>query len=127
MTSVRTGPDDDARLDAAFAVFRHDCRRAPADDLAARVMARIAAGDPEAARFHRTARGYAAAAAVLLAFGVGGSIHVRSSSAGPRVAPNVDDLVDDLVEARLAREQSAALSDQPVTGKADQPMTGTGR
>lgn len=123
MTSVRTGPDDDARLDAAFAVFRHDCRRAPADDLAARVMARIAAGDPEAARFHRTARGYAAAAAVLLAFGVGGSIHVRSSAAGPRVAPRVDDLV----EARLAREQSAALSDQPVTGKADQPMTGTGR
>ncbi len=117
MTSVRTGPDDDARLDAAFAVFRHDClreyRRAPADDLAGRVMARIAAGDPEAVRFHRTARGYAVAAALLLAFGVAGSIHVRSSSAGPRIAPRVDDMV----EARLAREQSATLSDQPVTGK----------
>lgn len=124
MTSARTSPDDDTRLDAALAAFRRDCRRAPADDLADRVMASVAAGDPEAVRFHRTARGYAAAAALLLVFGVAGSVHLRSSAASPRIAPRVDDLV----EARLAREQSATLSDQPV--RADQPATGrhgTGR
>lgn len=118
MTSPRTAPDDDARLDAALAAFRRDCRRTPADDLADRVMATVTAGDPEAVRFRRAARGYAAAAAILLAFGVGGSIFVRTGSAAPRVAPRVDDLV----EARLAREQSASLFDQPV--RADRPRTG---
>lgn len=122
MTPAPTLPDDDARLDAALAAFRRDChaegRSATADDLADRVMAALAAGDPETVRFRRAARGYAAAAAVLLAFGVAGTVHVRTSAAGPRVAPRVDDLV----EARLAREQSATLSDQPV--RAARPVTG---
>lgn len=123
MTPARPSSDaSDRGLDAALDAFRRDCHRdaraASADALAARVMASLAAGDPETVRFRRAARGYAAAAALLLACGVAGSVHVRTSSAAPRVAPRVEDLT----EARLARELSAALSDQPV--RAVRPTTG---
>jgi len=76
--SGRDAPLSDAALDAALGVFRDDCRaQRVAPRLAERVLAAAARGDVEAARFSRVARTYAAAAAVLAAAGVLGSVLVR--------------------------------------------------
>ena len=106
--------DDDALLARALDAFRADAARLPADGLAARVLAGVRRGDADERRFERVARVYAAAAAVLLVVGVGGSLAVRRSvPASARVAPRLDDLE----AARLAQELAVTIDDQRVGGK----------
>jgi anti-sigma factor RsiW len=103
----------------AAAALRAD-RAAPRADLADRVIAGLSAGPREDALFQRIARRYAAAAAVLLAVGLGGTAFARAATAakvtkGAADAPRpVDETFED---ARVAREARAVLDDdfRPAT------------
>ena len=106
--------DDDALLACGLEAFRDDCARAPAQGLAARVLAQVRRGDAESARFVRVARAYSVAAAVLLVVGVGGSVITHRSTRGAsQPAPRVEDLEAN----RLARELADTLDDHPVGGR----------
>jgi anti-sigma factor RsiW len=69
-----------ARWRAAGDALRDDVPAAP-EGLAARVYLSVAGGHAESERFHAVARRYTAAAAVLLALGVGGSLWVDRAQA----------------------------------------------
>ncbi len=78
------------------------------------MLAGVRQGDADERRFERVARVYAAAAAVLLVVGVGGSLAVRRTvRESARVAPRLDDLE----ASRLAQELAVTLDDQHVGGK----------
>jgi anti-sigma factor RsiW len=64
-----------ARLRAAGDALRDDVPAAP-EGMAARVYLSVVGGHAESERFHAVARRYAAAAAVILALGVGGTLWV---------------------------------------------------
>lgn len=74
-----------ARLREAMATLKADAARAPHPDLAVRVLASVARGDPaavEVARFDRAARRWAIAAALLIAVGGGGTAALRADRDG---------------------------------------------
>jgi anti-sigma factor RsiW len=104
-----------ARLRATVDAWRRDVSLPAPDGLAARVLRTVAIGDDERERFRAVSRRYAAAAAVLLAVGVGGTAWARRPVPPPPSdsAPSVVDLE----EARLAQEQLAALGLQPSSGR----------
>jgi hypothetical protein len=121
--SRRIALDPDALLARGLDLVRADLEEAaasrlpaprlPGQGLAERVLAAARAGDADAVRFARLARVYAAAAAVLLVVGVGGSVMVRRPALSQRAAPRLDDLE----VSRLAREAAVTLDDQHVGGK----------
>ena len=106
-----------ARLRSAMDAFRDDASAAAPEALAERVLASAARGEQESEQFRGLARRYAAAAAVLLAVGVGGSVWVApaASSASAQRAGTAS-LVD-LEESQMARELYVALDEQPVGGR----------
>src|SRR5262245_33149324 len=112
-----SGPDDarpdEARIAAALAVFRAECRSTPvASRLAERVLAAAARGDLEASRFSRVARVYAAAAAVLAVVGIAGSVLVRNG-AESTITQARSPLVD-VEEAGILHEGSQSALDLAV-------------
>jgi hypothetical protein len=118
ISSVPPGPPDvaDRALDAALAAFRDDCRSArPSARLAESVLAAVARGDDETSRFHRIARTYAAAAAVLALVGVAGSV-LAHRDVKPATA-RMDSTLDDLADARLSNEVLVSVADLSVGGR----------
>lgn len=110
--------DDDALLARGLEVFRADAGRAPAEDLAARVLAAARAGDPDQLRFRRLARTYAVAASALLVVGVGGTaMNQREARGEMRAVSKLPPTIDDLEASRLARELEVTIDGQRVGGK----------
>ena len=103
------------RLRAAMDVFREDAAAAAPDRLGERVLAAVARGDDESDRFHALARRYAAAAAVLLAVGVGGTVwtHGTIPAAGTAAPPTIAELE----ESHMDGERYLDLDSQPVEGR----------
>jgi hypothetical protein len=105
----------DPALDAGLAAFRADCRATRvAPRLAERVLAAVARGDVEATRFSRVARAYAAAAAVLAAAGVGGSLLVHRDALP--ATPQARSSLYDVEEAGILQEGSRSALDLSVEG-----------
>jgi hypothetical protein len=107
-------PDSDveAGLDRALDELRRDLGSVrPAPDLAERVLGAARVGDVEVRRFHRYARAYAAAAALLLALGAAGAWAAR------RPAPDPERTLADLEASRLAIEQAVSVADLAVGGR----------
>ncbi len=109
-----------ARLAAAMDSLREDAaKQGPHPDLAVRVLAAVANGDPdahEARRFARAARWWSVAAAVLFAVGVGGTLAVRRAGGGqgPQ-ALDSSDLLAHVESWRMAEERARDLVTQPET------------
>jgi anti-sigma factor RsiW len=84
------------RLREAADVLRASARRDPPVDLADRVLAEGAFHGGEIAVFRRVARRYAAAAALLLATGVAGTVWVEATAPSARMIPSPerDDVAD---------------------------------
>lgn len=114
----RTSPDPVgiADLEKALSAFRDDVRRAPPprSDLAERVLAAVAHGEDEILRFRRLARAYTAAAAVLVAVGVGGTLLVQGNR--PQGSPLASSVAD-LEASRLSLEKNVTLTDLAVGGR----------
>ena len=105
----------DLRLDAALDAWRRDVSTAtPRPALAERVLAAVARGDDEDARFRRLARTYAAAAAVVAALGVGGTFWLRRAAPdAPVAAPSVADVEN----ARFSLVGLDSVADLSVGGR----------
>ena len=107
-----------ARLKAAMDAFRDDAGAAPPQALAERVLASAVRGEQESERFRALARRYSAAAAVLLAVGVGGSVWVAPAAPAPSSAGRTGAAsLADLEESQMARELYVALDEQPIGGR----------
>ena len=108
-------------LRAAMDAFREDVPTTVPHGLAERVLASAARGDDESERFRALARRYAAAAAVLLAVGVGGSVWVAGAEGfdgarDPSGSPSQPTL-SDLVDGHMKSEQYVALDALSVRGR----------
>jgi anti-sigma factor RsiW len=111
------------RLRADLDLFRDDARPKASGSLADRVLAAVAAGEPgpsDEERFRAAARRWSAAAAVLLALGVGGSLAID------RLAPASEagdgETLTSLVERhRLSLEVDLALDRRDVAPAAGSP------
>jgi hypothetical protein len=105
-------PDDEVLVDRALADLRRDLASVRAEPgLVDRVVARTRGGDLESVRFRRYARAYAAAAAVLLAAGVGGAYALRPAAADPRAA------LTDLETTQINLVRAASVADLAVGGR----------
>jgi anti-sigma factor RsiW len=102
-----------ARLRAAGDALRDDVPAVP-EGLAARVYLSAVGGHAESERFHAVAKRYAAAAAVILALGVGGSLWVdrvpKHASAGEPAGTLADLAAQRRVEVSYGFLESAMSS-----------------
>jgi anti-sigma factor RsiW len=105
-----------ARCRAAGEALRDDVP-APSRGLASRVYLEAVGGRAEAERFHALARRYAAAAGVILALGVGGSIWVERGSSSATAGEPAGTLADLAAQRRV--EVSYGMLDSVATAGSD--------
>ena len=89
-----------ARCRTAGDALRDDVPAVP-QGLAARVYLEAVGGRAETERFHALARRYAAAAGVILALGVGGSLWVERAPASPTAGEPAGTLADLAAQRRV--------------------------